>query len=164
MTDIYLFDWGDTLMVDFPGIAGKMCDWETVAAVEGAEAALRQLSRTSRIYIATGAANSTEADIKAAFKRVNLDMYISGYFCKANLGVEKGSADFLPAILKQLNAQPQQVTVVGDTLHKDIHPAQALGIQSIWLCLQQTDYHLNSDLNNQLDNVRVITSLRELSE
>ena len=23
MTEVYLFDWGDTLMVDFPGMAGK---------------------------------------------------------------------------------------------------------------------------------------------
>jgi predicted HAD superfamily phosphohydrolase YqeG len=27
MIDIYLFDWGDTLMVDFPGVPGKMCNW-----------------------------------------------------------------------------------------------------------------------------------------
>ena len=31
--NVYLFDWGDTLMVDFPGTPGKMCDWEIVEAV-----------------------------------------------------------------------------------------------------------------------------------
>jgi len=29
---VYLFDWGDTLMVDFPGTPGKMCDWQVVEA------------------------------------------------------------------------------------------------------------------------------------
>ncbi len=41
MTEVYLFDWGNTLMVDFPVVSGKMCDWETVEVVEGAEEALR---------------------------------------------------------------------------------------------------------------------------
>ena len=26
--EAYLFDWGDTLMTDFPDASGKMCDWE----------------------------------------------------------------------------------------------------------------------------------------
>ena len=34
MTEIFLFDWGDTLMVDFPGVPGKMCDWDKVEAGE----------------------------------------------------------------------------------------------------------------------------------
>ncbi|MBD1571604.1 HAD family hydrolase, partial [Aliivibrio sp. S10_S31] len=28
MRKAYLFDWGDTLMVDFPNTQGKMCNWE----------------------------------------------------------------------------------------------------------------------------------------
>ena len=36
MIDVYLFDWGDTLMVDFPNASGKMCDWVTVEAIIGA--------------------------------------------------------------------------------------------------------------------------------
>lgn len=32
----YLFDWGDTLMVDFPNENVPMYLWENVAAVEGA--------------------------------------------------------------------------------------------------------------------------------
>ncbi len=54
MIDIYLFDWGDTLMVDFPGVPGKMCDWEIVEAVTGAKEALAALSKHAQIYIATG--------------------------------------------------------------------------------------------------------------
>lgn len=39
MKDVFLFDWEDTLMVDFPGVPGKMCDWDVVQAVAGAEKA-----------------------------------------------------------------------------------------------------------------------------
>lgn len=133
MTEVYLFDWGDTLMVDFPGVPGKMCDWETVEAVEGAVETLRFLSQKSKIYIATGAAESTEAEIEIAFNRVGLDKYITGYFCKASLGVKKGSPEFLPKILNRLGKKPKQVTMVGDNFSKDIEPALILGINAVLL-------------------------------
>ncbi len=96
MISTLLFDWGDTLMVDFPAAEGKMCDWSHVEPVEGAEQVLRSLSACVDIYVATGAADSSETDICKAFKRVNLDRWISGYFCSANLGVGKDSPEFFP--------------------------------------------------------------------
>lgn len=94
MATIYLFDWGNTLMADFPEQSGKMCDWPEVRAIEGAQATLAQLATQHAIYIATNAADSAEADIHAAFMRVGLAPFIAGYFCKANLGIGKGSAAF----------------------------------------------------------------------
>ena len=73
MTQVYLFDWGDTLMVDFPQFTGKMCDWEKVEAVSGAKSTLKKLSKSSKIYIATGASESSEDEIKSAFKKVELE-------------------------------------------------------------------------------------------
>jgi FMN phosphatase YigB (HAD superfamily) len=132
MIEIYLFDWGDTLMVDFPGVPGKMCDWNVVEAVDGAKEALKCLSQTSEIYVATGAAESTEKEIQRAFERVGLSRFISGYFCKANLGVPKGSPEFLKKILTELNKPASCVAMVGDSLAKDIEPAAAIGIKPIW--------------------------------
>jgi putative hydrolase of the HAD superfamily len=154
MTEVYLFDWGDTLMVDYPGVPGKMCDWEIVEAIEGAEEALRFVSKNAEVYVATGAAESTETEIKAAFNRVGLDKYITGYFCKSNLGIEKGSPAFLASILTKLGKHPNQVTMVGDSLKKDIEPAQLLGINAVWLSKDK-----EADLSG---SVRRISSLREL--
>ena len=154
MKAIYLFDWGDTLMVDFPGVTGKMCDWDVVEAVDGAAEALSFLSQKGDIYIATGAAESTEADIRVAFKRVGLDRYISGYFCKANLGISKGNTDFFSAILEKLNVQPDRITMVGDSLENDINPALAANIRVIWLA--------ENNATATDSRVRRITSLREL--
>lgn len=134
MIDIYLFDWGDTLMVDFPGVTGKMCDWDVVEAVDGAKEALNYLSHNASVYIATGAADSCEEDIIRAFKRVGLSQYISGYFCQANLGIAKGTPEFLPAIVDRLGAPKEHIAMVGDSLIKDIEPALAAGLQPIWLC------------------------------
>jgi FMN phosphatase YigB (HAD superfamily) len=152
--NVYLFDWGDTLMVDFPQATGKMCDWETVEAVSGAKDTLEALSRKSKIYVATGAVDSTELEIKSAFDRVGLSQFISGYFCKANLGSVKGSPDFLQAILSKLNQPTKNIAMVGDNFDKDIKPALALGINPIWL---------TQNKNELTDtNIRVISKLSEL--
>ncbi|QYJ97062.1 HAD hydrolase-like protein [Shewanella rhizosphaerae] len=154
MKNIYLFDWGDTLMVDFPCVHGKMCDWETVEAVEGALEALRHLSKSASIYIATGAAESSESDIQLAFERVGLAQFITGYFCKANLGVSKGNPDFLPKIIDLLGVDKALVFMVGDSLAKDIEPALKSGIQPIW-------YNPKLD-DSEPKGVKVIQHLTEL--
>jgi len=154
MIKVYLFDWGDTLMVDFPDISGKMCDWKYVEAVTGAKETLATLSKNSKIYIATGADDSTEPDIKRAFERVGLSQFISGYFCKANVGASKGSPEFFNFILTQLEIPSESVAMVGDKLDKDIKPAIAAGIQPIWLTKIATQ--------EVIENVKVIKQLSEL--
>jgi FMN phosphatase YigB (HAD superfamily) len=152
--EAYLFDWGDTLMVDFPGVPGKMCDWEVVEAVDGAIEALAHLSQKAKIYIATGAADSTELEIEKAVERVGLSRFISGYFCRANLGISKGSPEFYHAIIANLGASADRVAMVGDSLIKDIEPAAAIGIKPIWLS--------NASDQNAPENTRIIGSLRDL--
>ena len=153
--NVYLFDWGDTLMVDFPQNTGKMCEWETVEAIEGARETLAVLSQTANIYIATGAADSTEQEIKAAFERVGLSQYISGYFCKENIGIDKGTAAFLNAIISTLAIPVSDITMVGDSFVKDIEPAISVGITPIW-------FTPNSD-QIAPENIRIIKSLSELT-
>ena len=135
-------------MVDFPGVPGKMCNWEVVQAVEGAEEALRCISKYAEIYIATGASESTEIEIKAAFDRVGFGKYISGYFCKSNLGIEKGSPAFFSCILDKLGKHPNQVTMVGDSLSKDIEPARVLGMNVVWFCKESSEHQ--NDIHCQL--------------
>ncbi len=152
--EIYLFDWGDTLMVDFPGVPGKMCDWDIVEAVDGSREVLRHLARQAKIYIATGAAESTELDIRQAFDRVDLGRFISGYFCQANLGVIKGTAAFFPAILAILGRPATSLAMVGDSLVKDIEPAAAVGMKPIWLA--------NGRKGRVPHGTKIINHLREL--
>jgi len=141
-------------MVDFPGVTGKMCDWKIVEAVTEAKETLEELSKQSKIYIATGAVDSTVLDIQQAFERVGLSQYISGYFCQANLGLSKGSPEFLESILDKLKVPSSSVAMVGDNLVKDIKPALATGIQAFWF----TDKSIES----APDNVKVIKQLSEL--
>ncbi|MDH5880600.1 hypothetical protein L8S15_16030 [Vibrio sp. S/42/10] len=68
LTKIVLFDWGNTLMVDFPDVQGKMCDWERVKVVECAREILCELSKTHQLYVATNALDSSEQDIYPALE------------------------------------------------------------------------------------------------
>lgn len=153
MIEVYLFDWGDTLMVDFPNATGKMCDWVSVEAMTGAKETLATLSKDTPIYIATGATDSSETEIKQAFARVGLSQFICGYFCKANLGVEKGSPDFLKKIILKLNKPLENIAMVGDSFEKDIKPALAAGITPIWF---------TENKHKVPENVRIINMLHEL--
>ena len=78
------------------------------------------------------------SEIQQAFERVGLDPYINGYFCKANLALEKNSPEFYQAILESLGDSASQVTMVGDNLDKDIYPALEAGLQAIYYNPQRT--------------------------
>lgn len=154
MIDTYLFDWGDTLMVDFPNISGKMCDWAHVEAIDGAKEVLAHISKYAQVYIATGADESSEEEIKRAFERVGLAKFISGYFCKSNLGMSKGSPEFLKAILTKLGKSEKSVVMIGDSLEKDIKPAVSVGIKAILLNKEK--------IHNLPHNTIIIHSLHDL--
>ncbi|MCF7505097.1 HAD family hydrolase [Vibrio sp. L3-7] len=161
LTKTVLFDWGNTLMIDFPDAPGKMCDWETVEEVSGAQALLSELSKHHNIYIATNAADSSKDDIIRAFERVGLSQYINGYFCKASIGLSKYDSGFYPAIIAKLGVKPQDVTMVGDTLAKDIYPALEAGLQAIWL--NSSGKKLSeSDLANVVQ-IQYLSELLEMS-
>ena len=155
MTPIILFDWGDTLMRDIPGATGKMCDWPEVEAMPGAAECLDYLSRTARLYVASGALESTAEDIRLALQRVGLDRHITGCFCRQNTGLQKPDPQFYRAVLKTLVAQASEVTMVGDSLKNDILPCHALGMQTVLLAAGPPPIGLPA-------GIRIIDSLIEL--
>ncbi len=86
---------------------------------------------------------------------MGLANYISGYFCKSNLGIEKGTPYFYEAIINQLGLKPSEVTMVGDSYEKDILPALEAGLGAIW--------YSAGAVNRPSDRVfRQISCLREL--
>ena len=115
MSKAYIFDWGDTLMVDFPDKKGRMMDWDFVEEIEGAGETLSYLSENAKIYVGTGAAKATSESIEAALKRVGLDKYVSGYFYPIEVGYEKPSREFYSAICNAIGLEKADVTMVGDS-------------------------------------------------
>jgi FMN phosphatase YigB (HAD superfamily) len=128
----YLFDWGDTLMLDISGQTGPMCDWPEVQVVDGAKACLKRLSQHAQCHLATNAEDSTEAQIRLALQIAGLSEYIERIFCLENLGVSKTDLSYYPKITDKLNVNPQHITMVGDSLERDVHQALRSGIKAVW--------------------------------
>ncbi|MDA9556043.1 HAD family hydrolase [Vibrio sp.] len=155
MPHIYLFDWGNTLMFDCPNQNGKMKDWAVITPIHGAREALQSLSQNHKVYVATNAVDSSESDIQSAFERAGLAPYITGYFCKENLGIGKGTVEFFEKILTKLNTEHQHITMVGDSYSKDIQPALEAKINAIWF---------NPNNNPIYPSIKQIRCLTELCQ
>jgi putative hydrolase of the HAD superfamily len=82
--------------------------------------------------LATNAENSTEAQIRLALKRAGLSEYIGHVFCRENLDVRKADPSYYQKITDKLNVNPEQVTMVGDPLERDVHPEIKVGIKAFW--------------------------------
>ena len=128
----YLFDWGDTLMVDQPGRPEPMCDWPEVQAMPNAALALSQLTKFAKCHLATNAEYSDQDQIRKALARVGLDNWIENIFCFRSIGHRKPSAQYFDLIASSLSVANGDMTMVGDTLEKDILGALQCGLKAIW--------------------------------
>ena len=130
-----LFDWGDTVMKDDPVMNTPMVDWPQVRMVDGVDALLETIHTNGRIIaLATSADVSTEAQIRAALARVNLEQYFDKIYAFGNTGLRK-SAAFYQFILDDLKVQPADVLMIGDSFEKDVFAANQVGILAVWFNL-----------------------------
>ena len=127
-----LFDWGGTLMRDFPEYSGPMKDWPRVEAVPGAAGLLKRLHEDWILCLATNAADSDEADIRAALRRVDLERWLDRVYCFKTIGFRKPSSEFFHFILKDLGLPPERVIMVGDDYVADVLGAQQAGLRAVW--------------------------------
>lgn len=127
-----VFDWGNTLMVDFPHYHGKMKDWPEVKVIEGVKATLAKLSHQFNIVLATNAEDSCKKDIEIALQRGNLDQYFSKIFNFQELKVKKPALEFFYKIQSSLNCHPEEIAMIGDDYITDMIGAKKAGWKAIW--------------------------------
>jgi putative hydrolase of the HAD superfamily len=152
---IVLFDWGDTVMRDFPERTGPMVQWETVERIDGIADILAYLHNTGRrTMLATSADISDESDIRGALARVGLDNYFSRIYCFRNTTLPKGEA-FYRHILNDLKISASDVLMVGDHFEKDVQTPNTLGIYAVW-------FHPRADETRTSDLHITIHSMPEL--
>jgi FMN phosphatase YigB (HAD superfamily) len=82
--------------------------------------------------LGTNAEDSTEAQTRWALKRAGLSEYIGHIFCRENLDVGKVDPSYCQKITDKLNVNPDQVTMVGDSLERGVHQALKVGIRAFW--------------------------------
>ena len=152
-----LFDWGDTLMRDFPEYSGPMAGWQRVEALPGAVETLERLHEGWTTALATNAAASNEAEIRLALRRVGLDGLVDRVYCFKAIGYPKPSTQFFAYILKDTGAPPDSHVMVGDDFERDILGANRAGLHAIWL-----NEHTAEERTGDL--YRTIHALHELPE
>ena len=128
-----LFDWGGTLMSEDGPLDLPMALWPEVRALEGAHETLATLSRRYRIGVATNALVSRRNMIEIALGRVGLRDYVSEILCYSDIGARKDSHEFWRTALDVLGVEPDDVTMVGDSLDQDVLGPRGFGIYAIWL-------------------------------
>lgn len=134
-----VFDWGNTLMLEFPGCNGPMVEWPQVAATPGAQLALSQLQGHYRLVLATNARASNAAQVRAALERVGLSRYIETIFTAAELnGSRKPDVAFFRELEGALGIRPENAVMIGDSFTDDVLGATAAGWRSVWLNPQRS--------------------------
>ena len=126
-----LFDWGNTLMVDFPDEKGPMYSWKKVVATQNALMAVKKLSLTIKCYIATNAKDSSKEDIYKALRIVGLEKYIEDIFCYKEIGFEKPTIEYFEVVINRLGIGREEIMFIGDDFEKDYLGARKNGINSI---------------------------------
>jgi HAD superfamily hydrolase (TIGR01509 family) len=132
MTKALLFDWGNTIMVDF-GFPGPMCSWNKVALVEGAENALQILSEKYNCHLATNAGASTTKEVRLALSRVDVDKFFSEIFLADEIGFDKPDIRFYNAIIDRLGLPPDSFVMIGDNYFNDCIGAKKAGMKTVFL-------------------------------
>ena len=95
----YLFDKGDTLMVDQLENPVPMSEWEEVCEVKLAKKLLAILNENAYCHLATNSDSTNEQQIRKALGRVELNQYIKNIYCYRTLGLKKPSQEFFNYIL-----------------------------------------------------------------
>lgn len=150
-----LFDWGDTVMRDYPERTTPMVEWETIEVIEGIADVLEDLHSSGRqVVLATSANISDENQIRRALARGELAEYFSHIYCFKNTHLPKGQA-FYRHILSDLDIPASDVLMVGDSFAKDVQDANAVGIFAVW-------FNPRSDENRRDDLHITVHSMQAL--
>lgn len=151
-----IFDWGDTLMHDFPEMQGPMAYWPTVAVIEGVSEALKGLERSLVCCVASNAGASDAELMALALERAGIRQYFQHFFTSKELGASKPETRFFEEVARRVGVQPQECVMIGNDYVKDITGAKRAGMHTVWFNphTSQSVFHSDADF--------VIVSLTEL--
>jgi FMN phosphatase YigB (HAD superfamily) len=130
MKKTLVFDWGNTIMVDFV-LPGPMCSWDKVDWVDGAEQVLQILSEKYDCHLATKAGASTTKEVRQALSRVDAEKFFSEIFLADEIGFDKPDIRFFNAIIDRLDLPPDSLIMIGDNYFNDCVGAKKAGMKTV---------------------------------
>lgn len=127
-----IFDWGDTVMRDFPEKPGPMCSWDKVEWIPGIEIVLSKVYPDYVMVIATNAGASNTQNMIDALKRVGAEKYFHYFFSSKDLGYEKPDPRFFILISESIGIPPEKCLMIGNVYEKDIIGAKDSGMKTVF--------------------------------
>ena len=132
-----LFDWGDTLMVDYSEYNGPMVTWERVSPMPEVLDTLPIISKKFHCAVASNAVESNAELMKQALQRIDIDKYFNLFITSKELGAIKPSPSFFNGIANNLNLSTSEICMIGNDYEKDIVGAKNTGMITILITSQQ---------------------------
>ena len=127
---------------------------QTMQHTAHSRAVLQQLARRCPLVLVS----NFYGNLHTVLHEFGFDGLFAHVVESAVVGVRKPDARIFQLGAEALGLQPAEVTVVGDSLAKDIIPARQAGCRTVWLCGQQwTDEPVDASVADH-----VITDLKEL--
>ncbi len=152
-----IFDWGDTLMRDFPHYEGPMLEWPEIEVLPGVAPTLKELKPDFTLAVASSARSSNGEMLRRALQRGQIAHYFNFFLTGQELKSQKPHLDFFRNICRKVGYPPGQCLMVGDNLEKDIIPARRLGMKAAWLTAEkepQGDYWKISRIQEVLELIK----------
>ena len=97
-------------------------------------------------------------NISVVLKEFGLDTFFPTIIESAVVGIRKPDARIFSLGVEALGVKPEEVTVVGDSVGKDIIPARSIGCHTVWFKGESWD----DKVEDETIPDRIITSLSEL--
>ena len=105
------------------------CDRAARECIEEARPVLETLSRQMPLMLVS----NFYGNIDSVLRAYDIRQYFKGIIESAVVGVRKPNPTLFQLGVVALELNPGEVLVVGDSLHKDIEPAEMIGCQVMWL-------------------------------
>ena len=131
-----VFDWGDTLMVDYPQYKGSMAFWEKVSPMPNVMETMPILYKQYKCIVASNAGDSNAELMQKAFERIALCEYFSGFITSKELHATKPSPAFFQGIMDAFSLPPNEVAMIGNDYEKDITGAKSVGMKTVLITAQ----------------------------
>lgn len=107
----------------------RYCYERACASVDDARPVLEQLSQKYPLVLVS----NFYGNVESVIRDMGIRQYFRGIIESAVVGVRKPDARIFMLGVIALGLKPEEVLVVGDSMRKDILPAESIGCRTAWL-------------------------------
>jgi len=131
MIEAVIFDFGDTLMVEYDDIKNIPL-WEMeLTKMEYADEVLAELKKKYRLGLISNTDQSGEKELRDALRRLGIEHYFDVVIATKDVGVNKPDPLPFKKALSALGVAPEKAVMIGDRAACDILGAKRVGMKTI---------------------------------